>query len=834
MRAFAKLTTLLVLSTLASFAAAAPPTAGEFGSISRLEFTGQHQFPAEQLKQALEDDLDFLLAADPSTPLDEYLGVLKARLRAGYERAGFPDVEIEAGVDLARRCVAVTISEGRRYLAGPVRLLGASAVEEAAIARWLTTSHPAPAAEQRTGWEVADGLRISDAFGEEPIWEPGKPARFNAWTRQHLTRQVYLAFAEHGYFFPQLEVKVAPNPRTGKAELLIEVFDDGPSGVVGEIEMLSTGRNSRDAILKLIEFSPGMPLTHAQISQIKKRLYDSGRFARFDVRPEPPAKFGGPMRLKIELVEAPSSPLLGQPFSPEEQALLNLRRWLLDEIVTGDAELVLSLKNPAGRLRLLKAVVSARGGALRFDILDPGLSLGGRVLHGVQELTGLADEAKSGEDNKCLLAMEAGPELLAVYSPLRERKYGLKPDRKQLTAKLRLEPSLEANHSVELNLGASSREQAADEPPQPFALNAELAPAAFVALAHNKHLAYEMKEGVLEIKSGALVVEIEAATGRLIKAAIAAGLNSELASMVARRGAFRQASSELRTLAGGENDFDPRRPINSLAAFASCELLFFERGLAGLATPADKRGLAVWQGLLTKYFLPPLDQWIAENDEQQLSFFIPNSPAPPGEPQRNPSTLAAAGCSLWICRDLFPADAWPCVMARAAAYHYQGDRQRRRRELSRIGTSEQTGPIGYLVSAWLAAHVEPELSRRLAARGLERLSAEDFRRDYHLLLASKSPWIRSALAGIGRLRDLPAEEVDAAVNLLSGQSRYFLRDLVAASRKQRDVSTETVIAKVLDKYWETRYQYYAKVLLRAVAEDPSQETARAAKKSRDQ
>src|SRR6185437_4213645 len=66
--------------------------------------------------------------------------------------------------------------------------------------------------------------------------------------------------------------------------------DDGPPGVVGEIEMLSTGKNSRESILKLIEFSPGMPLTHARLMQIKKRLYDSARFARFDVRPQPPAE----------------------------------------------------------------------------------------------------------------------------------------------------------------------------------------------------------------------------------------------------------------------------------------------------------------------------------------------------------------------------------------------------------------------------------------------------------------------------------------------------------------------------------------------------------------
>src|SRR6185437_7522517 len=311
MRALAKLSVLFILSVLAASAAdGAPPLAGELGTTQQLDFTGQRQFSPDDLKRALNDDLEFLLAADPTTPLDEFLSVLKSRLLAGYQRAGFADASVEAVVDAPRRRIAVSISEARRYVAGPIRVVGRSSVPEAAVARWLTSSHPAPAAEQRTGWEMADGLRISDAFGEEPIWQPGKPAHFNAWSQDHLTKQVCLAFAEHGYFFPQLEVKVLPLPRSGQAELAIEVFDDGPPGVVGEIEMLSTGKNSRESILKLIEFSPGMPLTHARLMQIKKRLYDSARFARFDVRPQPPAESDGPIRLKLELVEAQSSPLL--------------------------------------------------------------------------------------------------------------------------------------------------------------------------------------------------------------------------------------------------------------------------------------------------------------------------------------------------------------------------------------------------------------------------------------------------------------------------------------------------------------------------------------------
>ena len=66
---------------------------------------------------------------------------------------------------------------------------------------------------------------------------------------------------------------------------------------------------------------------------------------------------------------------------------------------------------------------------------------------------------------------------------------------------------------------------------------------------------------------------------------------------------------------------------------------------------------------------------------------------------------------------------------------------------------------------------------------------------------------------------------------MSGQLRYFVRDVIQAARKHPEASIEAVLADVLDKYWDSRLQWYAKLLLRALAEPPAQETVRAAKKA---
>ena len=151
--------------------------------------------------------------------------------------------------------------------------------------------------------------------------------------------------------------------------------------------------------------------------------------------------------------------------------------------------------------------------------------------------------------------------------------------------------------------------------------------------------------------------------------------------------------------------------------------------------------------------------------------------------------------------------------------------------MTRVGLSDDTGPVGLLAASYLASGVEPTLSQRLAARGLDRLSASDFRRDYQLLLASRAPWIRAALAGLDRLRQLPEEEAEAAVGVLSGQLQYFVRDLIQAGRKNPNARIEPVLAEVLDEYWDARLQWYAKLFLRMLAEPPAAETARSPQKA---
>ncbi|MGH7137054.1 MAG: hypothetical protein ACREHD_15040, partial [Pirellulales bacterium] len=350
------------------------------GSTDRIDIVGARFATPERLKESLGHDLEFLLAAEPAAALEPLLATVCRRLESGYRRAGFANVAVAAQPDLKARRIHVRVNEGPRYVAKNVRIVGQTRVAAAELARWLAAPHPVPHDDARVLWQPDEGMVVIDDVAEKPIWLPGKPARFNHWSREQLRRQVYLAFAEFGYFFPKLKVDLVPLGETGEAELVVEVDDEGPSGIVGTVEVLGTERHSPDAILRYLQVAEGQPLNSGRLANLQMRLYESARFVFVAAVPAPPAKPGEAVKLRLKLIEVADGPLLGEPFSAEEQALLRLRGWLVEQIRSGKEDLVLALRDTSLGVRTLETVVSARGVFLRADVSDPSRALTKGVL----------------------------------------------------------------------------------------------------------------------------------------------------------------------------------------------------------------------------------------------------------------------------------------------------------------------------------------------------------------------------------------------------------------------------------------------------------------------
>lgn len=822
------LTGFVLLAAWSVAACAAPATVGDMGSVDRIDLAGARFTTPDRLKQALSRDLQFLLAAEPAAPLDTLLTAIRDRLEAGYRRAGFADVTVDVQPNLQTRRIVAVLNEGARYLAGPVRVIGQSAVSARDLAAWLAAPHPVPRDDARVVWQPAEGVVVVDDVAEKPIWITGQPARFNHWSGEILRRQVLLAFAEQGYFFPKVDIEVLPAAQPGQAKLVVEVEDMGPPGVIGPIEVIGAQRHSAEAILRYLELAPGQPFNRSRLAALQTRLYDSARFVFFAAMPQPPKEPGGSPKLVLKLIEAADGPLLGQAFSPEEEAVLRLRRWLIEQIRSGKEDLVLSLRDATLGVRTMQAVVSARGVFLRADVSDPSRALAKGVFSKLRSLTG-AKEPKD-ETLHCLAGLELTADQIGLYSPMRDRLYATTPGERQLSLCLKLQPDPRQQHKLALSVDPKVRHVETRQTAQPITVDLDLAPAAFIILAHVAEVPCKVEQGVLRIKTKNALLEADAATGRLLKATVHDGKHEQEATISATARRLEAAVVDMRRIATGDlNDYDPRRPMTSLTAYGVCELAHLWRAWDGVALAGDKQGFDIWQGLLASYFLPEADEGQTENPAD--SFFIPAEPLAADRPTRGDNSVWMAAEALHTCREIFPAESWPCRLAKAMLLYYANDDRAAQRELTRLDPSS-TGPLGHLAAALVAGMIEPTLVHRFAASGLEKLSLNDFRRDYSLVLESPSPIIASALNGLGQLGRLTPAQSQAALSVLPKMPANFLGDLIERQRTVPDAPTDVVLAGLLDDYWMSGLEIQARFVLRWLADSAPPATAKGKPKTK--
>jgi hypothetical protein len=167
---------------------------------------------------------------------------------------------------------------------------------------------------------------------------------------------------------------------------------------------------------------------------------------------------------------------------------------------------------------------------------------------------------------------------------------------------------------------------------------------------------------------------------------------------------------------------------------------------------------------------------------------------------------------------LFPSRSWPWVISRDVAFYFRGHPDYLLPDMSDIYLSKETGPLGFLVTAASLEYLQQETSKHFAAKGLERLSLDDFRRDYRLFLDDHYLTGRFAARLAVTLGNLNEPQLNALLESLPATQADFVRDcaqrLHAAPKSQPLLTT---IAPALDTYWEKDLKEKIAVSLKKIA-----------------
>ena len=827
MKSYTALILCLLLPVLLCGADAAK--VGALGSASRMVFEGNKTFSAEDLHRGLRTHGDWLLAAHPEAPLEEYVQVTRAALLRGYQRAGFPHVQITETRWLAdpQRLMCV-IAEGQRYMAGPVTVTGTESVPAAQIIARLTTKAKKAAddstkkdkPEERTtppnlvdvsetyapGLSIkTKGSEVADADSKDIAWEIGKPAALDARRPVDLQDMVVKLLAKAGLMQAKVEVKTVLDDTAHTAALHVNILSEGPAAVLEGITCTGLKRDSEAALLKYLGLEKGRPFLSGQVKEIEDRLLSSARYTSFKVTTTPRQTDQPEMDLKLELVEMPEAPKLGEPLNATCETLLKARDWYNELMRTGSEDLLVTLyyqskKEPSGEMVILY-----------------------NSKHGLQVTLTVFDDAEGRKNpRRCMLRYTPG-EVTAYFSAHdgAARQWLRQPLSRPLMASLfvRIDTDEPKDNRTagNINFGGSLKTQKGNG-----LLDFELTMKPAAALLNSLKYAdeWEHKDGMLMMKTeaadgqGKYGAVIEEATGRLRELGNGKGIwnkaHTEFSrfSLTTAKGAWDKATQELEAQTSGvANSYEPGEGFASWAGWLTAGFLNAGIGKTAALKPEEVarrtaaardlgRGLDISMTQFSSAFTGPDDD----------RFYVPDKPR-----TTTASTTMIAQIGLAIVDSVVSEGSWPWLLAREVYYSTAGRNEYTGRILQQVREDPELGPVGCYFAASLLDWTLPASAGEFRDLALSKMTAADFRKDWGLLVQNCSARKRTAMAGL--LEKVRAGGQNAETDLLrevfggaeagtkigfNSMMESFLQEL----RREPDRTLATATTAAMDRMWD--------------------------------
>ena len=762
-----------------------PVVVGTLGDPARLAFEGITTFTDEKIRRALMMTPDFLLASHPAARFGEYLPAIKGLVETGYKHRGFPEPQVSIAFDPYHETFAVKVSEGPRYLCGDIEVLGAKTVPTELFARQMTDPRVKKTDSNQTKTE-------------SPIWPTGRPTSFSRASQEDLTLKTHVVLCELGYYFCQFSVKVVPDPGTPSARLVVQIEDEG-ARTINEIIISGNKKNTREEILQYLGLEEGMLLDRALILKTEDLLWHSARFLQHSVTPEVDGA-RATIKLRIDLREYEPVPRLSEPFSPEEEMLLKCCDWLSNFLDQED-DLTADLYVEEIDIQV-QIVVSPTKGTLF-----------------------IARKGDGSQGANMLNAAIVAPEEIAFFSPARKAKFVLPAVSSKIVAQLSLMPNSDPNSeflwAIMPSIGYSNKPSG-----ESYRLDLKLAPTYFVSYAHREgvDVSHLLNQGIVRSTDDSnLQMKIDPQSGRLIEMTYA-GKKGRM-TLTLDRGIFDQLGKKIKqTTADHENRFVPQSPVGSTVRYLG-DLPLLHWGLfqlfgTQLDVSEEEWGRAAEAvGKVLESTALPFDKWTVKKHEGvHDSFMIPPNLGKTATTSNSELVSMVAALVFGINNELFPPGSWPWTLARETVFVASGMGKYTQMELGRTYMSPQTGPLGFLVAAKLLTYFNQPLSRAFAAKGLKALTADDFRKDWSLLVAEDHLLSQCLDHMVKALWSLDEQDLNAVLVLFSQEEASLIRDTVTRMRENETKPIRQVLAPVLEYQWHNGLKAKVEQALRAYAQ----------------
>jgi hypothetical protein len=769
------------------------------GNPAQLLFEGLEAYTPDEIRNGLGQSFDYRMAAHRAGPLDRFVATLRELILAGYMDGGFPDALIEAAVSGETGRITITVNEGPRYLCGGVALLGGRTLSGEALTERLTRAPSLPTTAAPFVRDESGNREGFESLPTPPIWDRGKPAPFSGLSRQRLKERVKKAFRDLGFFFPDFDLEIG-REEDGTATLRVVINDEGPKGVVGRIDVRGQKKNSREEIIDFLGIKPGRDIDVSLLAELEKKLRDSARFLECSVNVPPPAEGADGLSLLISVEEYVKAPPLSESFSRNELVFLKMGRWLA-EFGSRDEDFSIDTAAEEGG-PFLRFVLSHEKGIF-FEIMIPSsqhsLPLHYAIIISPEKVVLISPCRRT--------ILPLADQLIEVIIPLAITSDDSNPDRPFAFV---FAPSF-----------SSPAAQNGSKPSTPIPLcriETDLLPTAFVGMAHLEGIDVDENEGILVARGEKTMFKIDRETGRLLELTLSVFDGSGLGSLRGRfeKGVFEATvNAFLQTCEGYTRESEPGRSISALGVFLGTEILNHSASAGGEAAADDQP-----KGEQTAGAVASLARHLVLKSLDRLR--LGDVPPPFRVLSRRPSANMMgiiAQMGLPLAYRLFPSESWPCTLTTESLLFACGKGLHTRAELQRLYESDRIGPVGYCAAAHLLTLVNGQMAKAFAARGLDLLSAEGFRRDCRALIEGDSVLGDCLLESAESLRSLTAGERDALAAAIGGSVGKILGACTARLQAPPRRPIVEALPEALEPLWEQTLKPRIEASLRGILEE---------------
>ncbi len=776
-------TVVSAVSLLAFEEPAAVEPVGDLGREECLVIEGGQTFSGAGIVKILQARLEFYTRSAPTAPLADYLEWLGRTVQRGYQHSGFARVAVTAKADHTAQRIRVNVVEGPRYRCGAVKISGLDATLTEQLNRRLQ--------EVAALGESAPGARQSSFAWP---WREGDQAPADPASLAGFEQSVVVALSELNRYQAEVQVVLSLDDNRRQADLLIQVRKPGVAGILDQIEVEGLRVNSREDFLSFLQLRPGMPMSGNVTNTVIQRLWGSGRFSGHLAQLSPLAD-AGRFKLTLSVFEFTNAPALKQELTAEEKAFLKVREWMLDWRERAE-DWVFTLEG-----------VQKEG---RFSA---------EVVLGQEGLAILIRQPSTGTNPPTLgYGFIAAPEHIGFYSGLQQRKLVGKPKGGQIESFVALAGNPDHDNARgSFSLGGFWRN--GPEGP-PFSLRLDLAPVAFVALAHPLAGVCRIEQGRLTLREDELGCELtaEADTGRLVGWRMASSTNGFRVVLQGEEGALARVLREVAAEgASFPNALDSQHAWSSALAVLGRdvgpllekgfpeELELLSRKLPGGWSAKELLGmLKLLEGLPWRDLSDPLDSFSGTDSRPEGSEdfpFVLEAPLPSLQAGGDWVRLFG-GLLLRANDDFWPRGSWPWAVMRDATFLAANEVGSATDDIVRLAQAPDTGPLGCLIAAHVLGRSDPRPAIAFSLQGAERASATALQDDLRLLLRGEEAGPKFLRGVLQRGAALSEQEVLTLMRLFGTNALPIGMECCTSLKASPGVPPDEVLRPVFERHWE--------------------------------